>query len=149
VPGTKSYNAQNDTLDQKWWIVDGTDQIIGRIASDIAMVLMGKHKPTYTPNIDTGDFVVLTNCDKIKFSPGKADKKVYTWYTGYTGQSSETAANRLQRKPELVMQDAVRRMLPKNKLGRHMLAKLKIYKGSEHPHAAQNPQPLTGGRTLK
>ena len=149
VPGTKSYNAQNHPIEQKWWIVDGEDQIIGRIASDIAMVLMGKHRPTYTPNVDTGDFVVLTNCDKVKFSGNKASKKTYTWYTGYTGLRSETAANRLERKPEQVMRDAVRRMLPKNKIGRHMLDKFKIYKGDEHPHQAQNPLPLAGGRTLK
>ncbi len=149
MPGTKSYNAQNDTIEQKWWIVDGEDQIVGRIASDIAVVLMGKHRPTYTPNVDTGDFVVLTNCEKVKFTGNKLDQKTYTWYTGYTGLKMETAATRLQRKPEQLMRDAVRRMLPKSKLGRKMLSKLKIYKGSEHPHQAQNPQPLTGGRTLK
>jgi large subunit ribosomal protein L13 len=149
VPGTKSYNAQTDSIEQSWWIVDGEDQIVGRIASDIAVVLMGKHKPTYTPNVDTGDFVIITNCEKVKFSGNKLDQKTYTWYTGYTGLRSETAKNRLERKPERIMRDAVRRMLPKNKIGRHMLSKLKIYSGSEHQHQAQNPQPLTGGRTLK
>lgn len=149
MPGTKSYNAQKHDLDKNWWIVDGENQIIGRIASDIAMVLMGKHRPTYTPNVDTGDFVVLTNCDKLKFSGNKAEKKTYTWYTGYTGLRTESAAKRLDRKPEQVIRDAVRRMLPKNKLGYAMLTKFKIYSGSEHPHQAQNPQPLTGGRTLK
>ena len=150
MPGTKSYNAQNDpTLDKSWFIVDAEDQIVGRIASDIAMVLMGKHRPTYTPHVDTGDFVIVTNCDKVKFTGEKNNQKVYTWYTGYTGLRTETAGNRLQRKPEQVLRDAVRRMLPKNKLGRKMLSKLKIYTGSEHPHQAQNPQPLTGGRTLK
>lgn len=149
MPGTKSYNAQTDTIEPKWWIVDGEDQIVGRIASDIAMVLMGKHRPTYTPNVDTGDFVVLTNCEKVKFSGSKWDKKTYTWYTGYTGLKSESAGNRMQRKPEQIMRDAVRRMLPKNKVGRKMLSKFKVYEGSEHPHQAQEPQPLTGGRTLK
>jgi large subunit ribosomal protein L13 len=149
VPGTKSYNAQTDIIDPAWFIVDGTDQIVGRIASDIAVVLMGKHKPTYTPNVDTGDFVIVTNCDKVKFSGNKLDQKTYTWYTGYTGLRSESAKARLERKPEQVMRDAVRRMLPKNKIGRQMLSKLKIYTGSEHPHQAQTPQPLTGGRTLK
>ena len=149
MPGTKSYNAQKHDLDKNWWIVDGENQIIGRIASDIAMVLMGKHRPTYTPNVDTGDFVVLTNCDKLKFSGNKAEKKTYTWYTGYTGLRTESAAKRLDRKPEQVIRDAVRRMLPKNKLGYAMLTKFKIYSGNEHPHQAQNPQPLTGGRTLK
>lgn len=150
MAGTKSYNAQtDDSLEASWFIVDGTDQIVGRIASDIAMVLMGKHRPQYTPNVDTGEHVIVTNCDKIKFTGKKLDQKVYTWYTGYTGLKTETAANRLNRKPEQVLRDAVRRMLPKNKIGRHMLAKLKIYASAEHPHAAQNPQPLTGGRTLK
>lgn len=149
MPGTKSYNAQTDTIQQSWFIVDAEDQIVGRIASDIAMVLMGKHRPTYTPNVDTGEFVILINCEKIKFSGNKLNQKTYTWYTGYTGLRKETAQARLNRKPEQIMRDAVRRMLPKNKIGRHMLAKLKIYVGSEHPHQAQNPQPLTGGRTLK
>lgn len=149
MPGTKSYNAQNDNLPKSWWLVDGEDQIVGRIASDIAMVLMGKHRPNYTPHVDTGEFVVVVNCDKIKFSGNKSDQKVYTWYTGYTGLRTETAGRRLQRKPEKVLEDAVRRMLPKSKLGRQMLSKLKIYSGADHPHQAQNPQPLTGGRTLK
>ena len=149
MPCTKSYNAQTDTSERGWFIVDGEDQIVGRIASDSAVVLMGKHRPTYTPNVDTGEFVVLTNCDKVKFSGNKLNQKTYTWYTGYTGLRSETAEARLNRKPEQIMRDAVRRMLPKNKIGRQMLSKLKIYAGSEHPHQAQNPQPLTGGRTLK
>ncbi len=150
MPGTKSYNAQTDNaLEKNWWIVDGTDQHIGRIASDIAMVLMGKHRPQYTPNVDTGDYVVVTNADRLKFSGNKADKKIYTWFTGHPGLRSETAGHRLERKPEKVLSDAVRRMLPKNKLSYQMLQKLKIYRGNEHPHVAQNPQPLTGGRTLK
>ena len=106
------------------------------------MVLMGKHKPTYTANQDTGDFVVLTNCEKLVQSGNKRDQRRYTWYTGYTGLRSETIGNRMQRKPEQVIRDAVRRMLPKNKIGRHMLAKFKIYVGEEHPHAAQDPQPF-------
>jgi len=142
VPGTKSYNAQNDVLEKNWYLVDLEDKIVGRIASDIAMVLMGKHQPNYTPNVDTGDFVVVTNCEKIKFSGNKLDQKTYTWYTGYTGLKKETAGKRLERKPEQIIRDAVRRMLPKNKIGRHMLTKLKIYEGAEHPHQAQDPQPL-------
>lgn len=149
MPGTKTYNAQTDsTLQKSWFIVDAEDQVVGRIASDIAMVLMGKHKPQYTPHVDTGDFVIVVNCDKVKFTGNKLDQKVYTWYTGYTGLRTETAGNRLDRKPEQILHDAVRRMLPKNKLGRQMLSKLKLYASAEHPHEAQNPQPLTGGRTL-
>lgn len=151
MPGTKSYNPQTDTeLDEKsWYIVDGTDQIVGRIASDIATVLMGKHRPNYSPNMDTGDFVIVTNCDKVKFTGNKWNQKTYRWYTGYTGQRSETASDRIQRRPEKVMHDAVRRMLPKNKIGRQMLSKLKIYAGSEHPHQAQEPQAFTFHRSNK
>jgi len=143
VPGTKSYNSQTDAqLDQDWWIVDGENETVGRIAADIAMVLMGKHKPTYTANEDTGDFVVLTNCEKLHHSGNKRDKRRYTWYTGYTGLRTETIGNRMQRKPEQVIRDAVRRMLPKNKIGRKMLSKFKIYVGAEHPHDAQAPKPF-------
>lgn len=151
VPGTKSYNPQTDTElgEKNWYIVDGTDQIVGRMAADIAVVLMGKHRPNYTPNMDMGDFVVLTNCDKVKFTGNKWDQKTYRWYTGYTGQRSEKAGDRIQRRPEKVMHDAVRRMLPKNKIGRQMLSKLKIYAGSEHPHQAQDPQPFTYQRSNK
>ncbi len=149
MPGTKSYNAQLDNLEKKWWLVDGTDQIIGRVASDIAVVLMGKHRPNYTANMDTGDFVILVNSDKLRFSGDKAENKVYTWYTGYPGLRSETAAKRLERKSDQLIIDAVRRMLPKNKIGKQMLTKLKVYRGAEHPHAAQMPQPLTGMRYLK
>lgn len=151
MPGTKSYNPQTDTElgEKNWYIVDGTDQIVGRMAADIAMVLMGKHRPNYTPNMDMGDFVVLTNCDKVKFTGNKWDQKTYRWYTGYTGQRSEKAGDRIQRRPEKVMHDAVRRMLPKNKIGRQMLSKLKIYAGSEHPHQAQDPQPFTYQRSNK
>ena len=149
MPGTKTYNAQTDpNLTKSWFIVDAEDQVVGRIASDIAMVLMGKHKPQYTPHVDTGDFMIVVNCDKVKFTGSKLDQKVYTWYTGYTGLRTETAGKRLDRKPEQILHDAVRRMLPKNKLGRQMLSKLKLYASAEHPHEAQNPKPLTGGRTL-
>jgi len=151
VPGTKSYNPQTDTElgEKNWYIVDGTDQIVGRMAADIAMVLMGKHQPNYSPNMDTGDFVVLTNCDKVKFTGNKWDQKTYRWYTGYTGQRSERALDRIQRRPEKIMHDAVRRMLPKNKIGRQMLSKLRIYAGGEHPHQAQDPQPFTFHRSNK
>jgi large subunit ribosomal protein L13 len=138
-----------DTLERSWWIVDGQDQIVGRVASDVAMVLMGKHRPTFTPNTDTGDFVIVTNCEKLKFTGNKLSQKTYTWYTGYSGLRTESAQTRLNRKPEQILTDAVRRMLPKSKLGRQMLSKLKVYVGPDHPHQAQNPQPLTGGRTLK
>jgi large subunit ribosomal protein L13 len=132
--------AKPGELQPKWWHVDATDKIVGRLASDIAVILMGKHKPTYTPHVDTGDFVVVTNCEKVVFTGRKWQEKEYTWFTGYTGLKSETAEHRRERRPELILQEAVRRMLPKNKLGRHMLAKLKLYAGPEHPHQAQQPE---------
>ena len=135
----KTYMAKTDEVEQKWWLVDAKDKVVGRIAAEIAVILMGKHRPTYTPHIDTGDFVVVLNAEQVSFSGKKWEQKKYTWYTGYPGQKSITAEKRLEKKPELILQEAVRRMLPKNKLGRKMLSKLKIYAGSEHPHQAQNP----------
>ena len=103
---------------------------------------MGKHRPTYTPHVDTGDFVVVINAEKVVFTGKKWEQKTYTWYTGYPGLRSETAKTRLERRPEQILREAVRRMLPKNKIGRAMLGKLKIYAGSDHPHTAQNPEPM-------
>ena len=137
---TKTYMARPNEVEAQWWLVDATDKKVGRLASDIAMILMGKDKPTYTPHVDTGDFVIVTNVEKITFSGKKWDNKEYTWYTGYTGLRTETAARRKERKPELILHEAVRRMLPKNKLATKMLAKLKIYVGEDHPHQAQKPQ---------
>lgn len=133
--------AKAADLEPKWWLVDAQDKVVGRLASDIAVILMGKHRPTYTPHVDTGDFVVVVNADKVVFSGDKWDKKQYTWYTGYPGLRSETAARRFERKPEMILYEAVRRMLPKNKLGVKMLSKLKIYAGDQHPHHAQQPEP--------
>ena len=144
MAGTKTYVAKVGDVEQKWWIADGEGQIVGRLASEIAVVLMGKHRPQYTPNVDTGDFVVVTNVDKVVMSGNKWDQKMYTWYTGYPGLRSETAAARFARKPEQIMRDAVRRMLPKNRIGRKMLDKLKLYAGADHPHQAQDPKPFKG-----
>ena len=138
--GTKTYMAKAGELDQKWHHVDATDKIVGRLASDIAVVLMGKHRPTYTPHVDTGDFVVVTNAKNVQFTGKKWEQKKYTWYTGYPGQKSETAGARMEKKPEQILREAVRRMLPKNRLGRQMLSKLKIYAGADHPHQAQQPK---------
>jgi large subunit ribosomal protein L13 len=135
--------AKANDVDPKWWVIDGTDQIVGRLASEIAVILMGKHRPTYTPHIDCGDYVIVTNVDKVRFTGKKWEQKRYTWYTGYPGQRSETAQERLERKPEMILVEAVRRMLPKSKLGKKMLTKLKVYpSGKAHPHQAQEPQPL-------
>jgi len=137
----KTYMAKPGEVEQKWWVVDATDKVVGRLASEIAVILMGKHRPTYTPHVDTGDFVVVINADKVVFTGNKWEKKQYTWYTGYTGLRTITAEQRKARKPELILEEAVRRMLPKNKLGTKMLSKLKVYAGSEHPHQAQQPEP--------
>ena len=149
----KSYIAKAETTNPEWFTIDGEGEIVGRLAVRIATVLMGKHKPGYTPHVDTGDFVVVLNCDKVKFS-GKAVAdasnphltkktlvKEYDHWTGYPGgRRVETAAELLQKHPERVLSEAVRRMLPKTKLGRKMLSKLKLYAGTEHPHQAQNPK---------
>jgi large subunit ribosomal protein L13 len=137
----KTSLAKPGNTDANWWHVDATDKIVGRLASDIAVILMGKHKPIYTPHVDTGDFVVVTNCEKVVFTGKKWEQKRYTWFTGYTGQRSESAESRRKRKPEMILREAVRRMLPKSKLGRKMLDKLKLYRGPEHPHQAQQPGP--------
>ena len=149
MQSTKTYMAKPGDVEAKWWLVDGTDQVVGRLASDIAMRLMGKHRPTYTPHLDTGDFVIVVNADKVAFTGKKWQQKSYTWYTGYPGLRSETAARRFERRPELILREAVRRMLPKNKLGRKMLSKLKIYVGSQHPHQAQLPEPIELGSKRK
>jgi large subunit ribosomal protein L13 len=136
----KTYMAKPSDVEQKWLLVDATDKVVGRLASDIAVRLMGKHRPTYTPHIDTGDFIVVVNAEKVHFTGKKWAQKKYTWYTGYTRQRSITAGQQIEQHPERVLREAVRRMLPKNKLAAHMLDKLKIYTGGEHPHQAQNPE---------
>ena len=138
----KTYMAKPGEVDAKWWVVDADGKILGRMAREIAVRLMGKHRPTYTPHTETGDFVVVINCEKVAMSGNKWEKKEYRWVTGYTGQKSETAGARRERQPERIIYDAVRRMLPKNKLARQMLKKLKIYAGDQHPHQAQQPQAL-------
>jgi large subunit ribosomal protein L13 len=141
-----TFVAKQETFQGEWWIADANGKILGRLARDIAMILMGKHRPTYTPHVDTGDYVIITNVDKITVTGKKMDQKRYTWYTGYPGLRSETLRERFEREPELVLSEAVRRMLPKNKLARKMLAKLKLYKSDEsHPHQGQQPQQIELG----
>ena len=141
----KTFMAKTGEVEHRWWLVDATDKVVGRLASDIAMVLMGKHRPTYTPHVDTGDYVVVINADKVRFTGKKWQQKIYRWYTGYQGLKTETAEHRRDRKPELIVEEAVRRMLPKTRLGRVMLDKLKVYAGGEHPHQAQQPEPMVLG----
>jgi large subunit ribosomal protein L13 len=143
----KTYMAKPGEIERKWLLVDATDKVVGRLASEIAVILMGKHRPHYTPHVDTGDFVVVVNAEKVVFTGKKWQQKEYRWYTGYPRQRSMTAAERRNRHPELILTEAVRRMLPKNKLGRKMLSKLKVYAGPDHPHQAQpvEPAPLAAG----
>ncbi|MBX3443374.1 MAG: 50S ribosomal protein L13 [Planctomyces sp.] len=144
-------NAQ--TVDRQWLVVDAEGQIVGRLATKIATILMGKHKPTYTPHVECGDGVIVVNCEKVRFSgkplansespyfSSKMLTKEYEYYTGYpSGQRFVKAHEYLKRRPDHILREAVRRMLPKNKLGRHMLSRLKLYKGPNHPHQAQLPQ---------
>jgi large subunit ribosomal protein L13 len=134
--------AKGGEVEQKWLLVDATDKIVGRLSTRLATILMGKHRPTYTPHVDTGDYIVVINAEKVVYTGKKWDQKRYTWYTGYTGLRSVTAGRRRELQPELILREAVRRMLPKNKLGRHMLKKLKIFAGTDHPHQAQQPELL-------
>lgn len=140
MAGTKSFLAKPGQIEEKWLVVDATDKVVGRLASDIAMILMGKHRPTYTPHVLCGDSVVVINAEKVHFSGKKWSQKEYTWFTGYTGLRTETAERRLARHPDRIIREAVRRMLPKNKLAFKMIQRLKIYTGTDHPHQAQNPE---------
>ena len=138
----KCYQAKRGEVTRKWYWVDAEDKVLGRLATKLATVLMGKHKPTYTPHVDTGDFVVVTNADKIRLTGRKADTKQYARYTYHPGGYKVVPFKRMfEKHPERVLTLAVRRMLPKNKLARHMLKKLKVYRGDAHPHSAQQPQP--------
>jgi len=139
----KTYMAKKEDAIGRWVLVDATDRILGRMASSIATILMGKHRPTYTPHVDTGDFVVVVNAEKFALTGKKLQQKTYRHHTGYIGHLRETSIkDLLARRPEEVLRRAVRRMLPKTKLGRQMLSKLKIYAGPEHPHQAQAPEPI-------
>ncbi len=137
----KCFMAKNDQVEHNWLLVDADGAVLGRIASKLAMILMGKNKPTYTPHVDTGDFVVVVNADKIRLTGNKAEVKTYESYSGYPGGHKYTSyAKMMDRKPEKILELAVRRMLPKSQMGRRALDKLKIYRGPEHEHQAQQPQ---------
>ena len=138
-----TFMAKKETVERAWLIVDATDLVLGRMASQIATVLMGKHKPTYTPHVDTGDFVIVINAAAIRVTGQKMAQKEYQRYSGYPGgQRSLSLAELLRKSPETVIRLAVRRMLPKSRLGAQMLTKLKVYRGADHPHQAQRPAPL-------
>jgi large subunit ribosomal protein L13 len=138
-----TYFPKAGEIVRKWYVVDASKQPLGRIASRVASILMGKENPQYTPFLDTGDHVIVINADKVKTTGVKAEAKVYHRYTGYPGGlRTEEFNKRLAAKPERIVEDAVARMLPKNKLGKQMIGKLQVYKGDKHPHAAQKPQEL-------
>jgi len=139
----KTWNAHPLEVERKWWIVDATDKTLGRMATEIARVLRGKHKPQFTPNVDAGDFVVVTNCEKVKMTGNKWQQEKYYRHSRYFGSLKElTAEQMLAKDPTFIIQEAVAGMLPKTKLGRKLITKLKTYKGSEHPHQAQKPEAL-------
>jgi large subunit ribosomal protein L13 len=136
-----TYMAKKNSVPQHWFLVDATDQVVGRLAVQIATVLRGKHRPEYTPHVDTGEFVVVINAEKVRFTGNKLDTQVYQSYSHYPGgQRVVTAREVLAKHPERVILEAVKRMVPRNRLGRQQMAKLKIYAGPSHPHQAQQPQ---------
>ena len=137
----RSYMPKMDEITREWVVMDASDQVLGRFATEVARLLRGKHKPEFTPHLDTGDFVVVINADKVRLTGAKMDDKVYYRHSGRPGNlKSETARERMDKYPERIIQAAVWGMLPKNRLGRKLLKKLKVYSGSEHPHQAQQPK---------
>ena len=137
----KTYSAKSSDVERKWFVVDAASAPLGRIATQVAIRLRGKHKPIYTPHVDTGDHIIVINSDQLRLTGLKMDQKIYDRYSGYTGGRYErTAREQLELDSTEMVLSAVRGMLPKNKLGRQMITKLKVYAGSEHPHAAQNPE---------
>ncbi len=139
----KTKSAKKEEVQRKWYIVDAENLVVGRMCTQIATVLRGKHKPSYTPHVDTGDYVIVINADKVRFTGAKMDQKEYITFSGYPGGQKRIVAKKLlDKKSYAIVEAAVKGMLPKNKLGRAMYRKLFVYAGSEHPHAAQKPEPL-------
>ncbi|HZJ85436.1 MAG TPA: 50S ribosomal protein L13 [Syntrophomonadaceae bacterium] len=137
----KTYMAKPLEVERKWYLIDASGQTLGRLASEVATLLRGKHKPEYTPHVDTGDFVIIINAEEIVLTGNKLDQKKYRHHSGYPGGLKETSYRELlNKKPEKAIEVAVMGMLPKNRLGRKLFTKLKVYRGSEHPHQAQKPE---------
>ena len=140
----KTYHAKPGEVEREWLLIDATDMVLGRLATKVAQILKGKNKPQYTPHVDTGDFVVIINAEKIRLTGNKAQDKVYYSHSGYIGGLKEVSfARMLEKHPERIIEKAVKGMLPKNTLGRAMNRKLKVYAGPNHPHAAQKPREIT------
>jgi large subunit ribosomal protein L13 len=143
VARVPTYSPKASEIQRAWWVVDADGLVLGRLATEVARLLRGKHKPSFTPHLDTGDHVVIVNADKVVLTAGKAERKTIYRHSGYPGGlKAETYAHLLERRPEEAVRRTIRGMLPKNRLGRQMLTKLKVYAGPSHPHAAQQPQPL-------
>lgn len=139
----KTFSPKPGDISRDWWVVDATDLPLGRLASEVAQILAGKHKPIYAPHVDTGDHVIVINAEKVAVTSEKAMQKIYYRHSGYPGGiKAETFERLIERRPEAVVERAVKGMLPKNKLGRQMARKLKVYAGPDHPHQAQRPSPL-------
>ena len=137
----KTTMAKANEVDRKWYVVDAEGKVLGRLATEVANILRGKNKPIYTPHVDTGDYVIVINAEKVKLTGSKWDDKIHAYHTGYPGGRREVAYKEIREKhPERVIEYAVKGMLPKNRLGRSMFTKLKVYAGEEHPHAAQQPE---------
>ncbi|HLR20660.1 MAG TPA: 50S ribosomal protein L13 [Tissierellaceae bacterium] len=137
----KSYMAKTEEIERKWYVIDATNQPLGRLSSKVVNILSGKNKPIYTPHVDTGDFVIIINADKVKLTGKKLQQLNHVYHTGYPGGIKEIPYSRLiEERPEKIIELAVKGMLPKNKLGRKMIKKMKVYKGSEHKHEAQQPE---------
>jgi len=140
----KTYMAKGETLERKWYVVDAEGMVLGRLSTQVAAILRGKHKPIFTPHVDTGDHVIIVNADKVVMTGKKLDQKKYYRHTGYPGGLRETSYRTLlQTKPEFAVYESIRRMMPKGPLGRKMLTKLRVYAGPEHNNAAQKPEALT------
>ena len=139
----KTFSAKQETVKREWFVIDATDKVLGRLSTEIALRLRGKHKPEYTPHVDTGDYIVIVNAEKVRVTGNKEQDKIYYHHTGYVGSLKSTNLAKLrQEHPERIIEKSVKGMLPKNSLGRTMFKKLKVYAGATHEHAAQQPQPL-------
>ena len=136
-----TFMAKAETITRRWFVIDATDQVVGRLAVQIATILRGKHRPEYTPHVDTGDFVIVVNCEKVRFTGTKMETKQYEWYTRYPGgQKHASARDLIKTHPDRILREAVRRMVPRTPLGRQQMTKLKIFAGPKHDHQAQQPQ---------
>ncbi|MFT5549995.1 MAG: large subunit ribosomal protein L13 [Gammaproteobacteria bacterium] len=139
----KTFSAKQETVKREWFVIDATDKVLGRLSTEIALRLRGKHKPEYTPHVDTGDYIVIVNADKVRVTGNKEQDKIYYHHTGFIGSLKSINLSKLRKEhPERIIEKSVKGMLPKNSLGRTMFKKLKVYAGATHEHAAQQPQPL-------